>query len=295
MFKTMKMNKIRAFFYIIFFLGIAQLSVAQTALESLVGAEKAFAKMSEETNTKNAFVHFLSDSSIIFRPGPVSGKATWEAAEADNDLLSWKPAFADIAAAGDLGYTTGPFEYKAGRTDEKPAGTGHYVSVWKKEKDGTWKVALDIGIGHPPAPEKQFATSTIAPKAVIQKQGANAAVELMQTDLTFCEQQNKNGLSVYNQWLSSEAKIYRPGEAPYDTKETIQPFLSATDKQFTFQPVRADVAASGDLGYVYGGGSVAIKQGENVKNMDINYLRIWKKEGGHSWKIVLDLVTVIKR
>ena len=291
----MEMNKIQPFFNILFLLGIAQLSVAQTALESLVSAEKAFAKMSEETSTKNAFVHFLSDSSILFRPGPVPGKATWEAAEEDNDLLSWKPAFADISAAGDLGYTTGPFEYKAVRTDEKPAGTGHFVSVWKKEKDGTWKVALDIGIGHPPAPEKPFATSAIAPKAVMQKPGVNAASELMQTDRAFCELQNKNGLSAYNGWLSAEAKIYRPGDAPYETKETIQPLLAATDKQFSFQPVRADVAASGDLGYVYGGGTVAIKQGENVRNMDINYLRIWKNEGGRGWKIVLDLVGVIKR
>lgn len=289
------MNKIQPLFNIVFFLGISQLAVAQTALESLVSAEKAFAKMSEETNTKNAFVHFLGDSSIIFRPGPVSGKATWEAAEADNDLLSWKPAFADISAAGDLGYTTGPFEYKALRTDEKVAGTGHFVSVWKKEKDGAWKVALDIGIGHPPAPEKPFATSAIAHKAVKQKPGANAAADLMQKERAFCEKQNKNGLSAYQDWLSSEAKIYRPAAAPYDTKESIQALLAATDKQFTFQPARADVAASGDLGYVYGGGSVTIKQGENVRNMDINYLRIWKNEGGEGWKIVLDLVTVNKK
>ncbi len=291
----MIMNRIQILLHVLFLPGFAQLSVAQASLESLVSAEKAFAKMSQETNTKNAFVHFLGDSSIIFRPGPVPGKAVWEDAEEGNDLLSWKPAFADIAASGDLGYTTGPFEYKGERTDEKVAGTGHYVSVWKKEKDGAWKVALDIGIGHPPAPEKAFATSAIAPKAVKQKPGANAATELMQTDQAFCEQQNKNGLSAYNEWLSSEAKIYRPGDAPYDAKETIQPLLAATDKQFSFQPVRADVAASGDLGYVYGGGTVAIKQGESVKNLNINYLRIWKKEGGQGWKIVLDLVGVIKK
>lgn len=291
----MKTYKIQTLFTIAFFLGFAQLSVAQNALESLVGAEKAFAKLSEETSTKNAFVHFLGDSSILFRPGPVPGKATWEAAEEENDLLAWKPVFADISAAGDLGYTTGPFEYKAARTDEKVAGTGHFVSVWKKEKDGAWKVALDIGIGHPPALEKPFATSAIAPKAAQQKPGANAATELMQTDRAFCEKQNKNGLSVYQEWLSSEAKIYRPSAAPYDSPESIQAFLTATDKQFTFQPVRADVAASGDLGYVYGGGNVSIKQGENIKHMDINYLRIWKNEGGKGWKIVLDLVTVIKK
>lgn len=275
------------------FLFLTHFLSAQSALESLVSAEKSFAKLSAETSTKNAFIHFLGDSSIIFRPTPVLGKVFWEAAEEGTDLLTWEPLFADVSAAGDLGYTTGPFEYRGDRSDEKPAGTGHFVSVWKKEKDGIWKVALDLGNSHPPAPKTDFATSAIVPKVVVKS--VNAVGELMQTEQAFCNQQNKNGLSAYSGYLSAEARLYRPSVAPYDNKAAIQELLAETDKQFSFTPDRADVADSGDLGYVYGGGTVAITQGEEVKTMNINYLRIWKKEDGSHWSIVLDLVGILRR
>lgn len=53
--------------------------------------------------------------------------------------LRWKPLGAEVAASGDLGYTWG--EYEAA-----PAGRrGHYLTVWKRQKDGTWKVVADVG------------------------------------------------------------------------------------------------------------------------------------------------------
>lgn len=278
---------------------------AQTTLESLVSAEKAFAKMATDATTKKAFVQYLSDSSIIFRPGPVPGKAFWQGATDDNDLLTWEPRFADISAAGDMGYTTGPFEFRLDRKDEKPAGTGHFVSVWKKEKDSTWKVVLDIGIGHAPVPKKPFATSVIpakrAPLTTADAMALSAATgetsraetisQLLETDLRFSDKQTNGSESAYLDYLSKEARIYRPSAAPYENPEAIGELLKATDKQFTFTPVRADVAASGDLGYVYGGGTVAITEGEKVRNLDLNYVRIWKKEDGRDWKIVLDLIS----
>jgi ketosteroid isomerase-like protein len=286
----MKINRIQPLFNIVFFLVISQLSVAQTALESLVSAEKAFAKMSEETDTKNAFVHFLGDSSIIFRPGPVPGKAFWEASEAANDLLCWEPSFADVSAAGDMGYTLGPFEYRADRFENEKIGTGHFVSVWKKEKDGSWKVAIDVGAGHDPVPRKSFTTSAIPPKAAEEKTAAAAKAELLQTEQAFCAALDKNGPSVYYNWLSSEAKVLRRFTPPGFTKETIKAALEAPGKQFSFQPIRAEVAASGDLGYVYGSGTALIPKVEKPAY----YLRIWKKEDGRNWKIVLDIALATK-
>jgi len=53
--------------------------------------------------------------------------------------LKWKPLGAEAAASGDLGYTWG--EYEA-----MPSGRrGHYLTVWKRQKDGSWKVVADVG------------------------------------------------------------------------------------------------------------------------------------------------------
>lgn len=282
----------RLFFNILIFTLLTITTNAQTPLESLVNAEKAFARKSAETSTKAAFLSFLADSSIIFRPGPVEGKPFWEAAQDDKDMLTWEPTFADVSAAGDLGYTTGPFEYRAGREDEKPAGTGHFVSVWEKQPDGSWKVMLDLGIGHLAVEKPAFSTSAIpavsASKGAVSNATPDQEAELFNLEMEFAKAQNKQGLSAYKDWLSEEARLYRPGHAPYIDKNEISELLKATDKQLQFSPYRSFLSDSGDLGYVYGGGVVTIL--ENSRSKSLNYLRIWKKENGRDWKIVLDLV-----
>lgn len=60
--------------------------------------------------------------------------------------LTWTPVYADMAASGDLGYTYGTYEFRSKDKDGKPTiEYGKYVSIWKKQKDGNWKVAMDMG------------------------------------------------------------------------------------------------------------------------------------------------------
>jgi len=63
-----------------------------------------------------------------------------------NNRLTWTPVGADVSASGDLGYTYGTYEFRALGKDGKPvAEHGKYTSIWKKQKDGSWKVVLDMG------------------------------------------------------------------------------------------------------------------------------------------------------
>ena len=60
--------------------------------------------------------------------------------------LTWAPGGAGMAASGDLGYTYGSFEFSTTDKDGKPlVNHGKYATIWKKQKDGSWKVALDMG------------------------------------------------------------------------------------------------------------------------------------------------------
>jgi ketosteroid isomerase-like protein len=54
--------------------------------------------------------------------------------------LSWAPERAEVSAAGDLGYTIGAYEMTAGGATDR----GKYLTVWKKQPEGTWKVIEDI-------------------------------------------------------------------------------------------------------------------------------------------------------
>ena len=64
--------------------------------------------------------------------------------------LTWTPVHADMAASGDLGYTFGTYEFRSKDKDGKPTVEyGKYASVWKKQKDGSWKVVMDMGNASP--------------------------------------------------------------------------------------------------------------------------------------------------
>jgi ketosteroid isomerase-like protein len=63
-----------------------------------------------------------------------------------NNHLVWTPVGADISASGDLGYTYGTFEFRSiGKEGRPVVERGKYTSIWKKQRDGTWKVELDMG------------------------------------------------------------------------------------------------------------------------------------------------------
>jgi uncharacterized protein (TIGR02246 family) len=110
---------------------------------------------------RSAFLGFWAEDAAIFPPsgGPVVGREKiWEnwssLLENPGATLTWKPSRVEMAASGDLGYTYGRYESKRTRSDGSVATrTGCYVTIWRKEKDGAWRVALDIGSPDPPPAE----------------------------------------------------------------------------------------------------------------------------------------------
>ena len=64
----------------------------------------------------------------------------------DGPTLSWTPTRGEVIGAGDLGYTTGRSLFRGkgpdGKSVERP---GEYLTVWRKQRDGSWKVIFDTG------------------------------------------------------------------------------------------------------------------------------------------------------
>jgi ketosteroid isomerase-like protein len=265
----------------------------QEKLQTMVDAEKAFANTSKEKSTRAAFTSFLGDSGLIFQKTPVLGKKFWQGAEEGKDMLTWEPVFADIAQSGDMGYTTGPWEYRSQRKDTAPAAKGYFVSVWKQENNG-WKVALDIGISYPESAEKEspqfIAKANVLPKA----KSAMARRELLATEQSFIEKQTQNGWNAYDNFKSSNIRIYRPGSFPFINEERRKQLFSETDKKFSYEMIDAKTSSSGDLGYAYGKATINLINDGSNRSLNGHYLRIWKKENGKDWKIVLDLVNIAR-
>ena len=53
---------------------------------------------------------------------------------------------AEVSSSGDLGYTVGSFEsYGLDESGAEVRGQGLYVSIWRRQADGSWKVEMDLG------------------------------------------------------------------------------------------------------------------------------------------------------
>jgi ketosteroid isomerase-like protein len=77
--------------------------------------------------------------------------------------LQWSATKADVSASGDLGYTTGTYQMAMNNGAGTPTTEkGKYVTVWKKQSNGQWKVADDIFNADAPPPPPAPA---VAPKS----------------------------------------------------------------------------------------------------------------------------------
>ncbi len=66
--------------------------------------------------------------------------------------LTWTPTDAKMGPSGDMGYTWGHFEGHSKDANGKPVTTsGRYITIWRKQPDGSWKVVLDAGANEPAA------------------------------------------------------------------------------------------------------------------------------------------------
>src|SRR4051812_320240 len=111
----------------------AQQKATTGDLPSLVEAERGFARTSVEKGTREAFLANLADDAVIFHPHPVNGKKWWNDQPVRPGVLSWRPSFAFVSRAGDLGYTTGPWEYRGKSMEDKPVAFGYFVTIWKRQ------------------------------------------------------------------------------------------------------------------------------------------------------------------
>ena len=104
------------------------------------------------------FVSLVDDDAIFFGKGVARGKnavsKAWLPFFTDRTLfLKWYPTDVEISSSGDLGYSIGEYERIGKDASGNPATvTGNYVSIWRKQRDGRWKIVLDIGTPGTPKP-----------------------------------------------------------------------------------------------------------------------------------------------
>lgn len=135
--------------------------------EDLLEADRAFSSMSASEGTAKAFITFAADDARMFGTGgaPKFGKAALEAyyatpegmAEANAGSLVWEPTEGFVSKDGLMGWTHGTWTFTTtpDASGASRTATGHYITVWREEADGSWKVVADMGTAMPPSAAPQ--------------------------------------------------------------------------------------------------------------------------------------------
>jgi ketosteroid isomerase-like protein len=127
---------------------------------ALANLEREFLKAAKTEGVAKAFESFMADDARLHRTGmfPLTEQGSIRAFFAAKPLtMTWETIKADVSQSNDLGYTYGSYELKENSTAATATGAasaavekGYFVRVWKRNKDGKWKVVLDTTNPLPP-------------------------------------------------------------------------------------------------------------------------------------------------
>jgi len=119
--------------------------------KALMDADTQFARDTAERGVEG-WVSWFTDDGTMYPPArdAIEGRAAIR--EQMGDLydprsgqgglrLDWQPIRAEVSESGELGWTTGTSKVvtTAGMRQ------GRYITVWRKQADGSWKVWADLG------------------------------------------------------------------------------------------------------------------------------------------------------
>jgi ketosteroid isomerase-like protein len=124
----------------------------KAAADRILQSDAAFAQSVADKN-REKFLSFIADVTTFnggtaneLRSRDAVMKAWSDFFAPDGPTLSWTPLNGEVVGAGDVGYTTGRSVYRQKGADGKiTERRGQYITVWRKQEDGSWKVVFDTG------------------------------------------------------------------------------------------------------------------------------------------------------
>lgn len=248
---------------------------------SLAAAETAFAAHSVREDMRAAFLAAFAPDGVLVREGWVVSNEWMRSRPAPPIVLDWRPQYVEVAAAGDLGLSTGPWRITSKARPEAPPTFGQFVSVWRREAGGAWKVAVDLGIAHPgdvfwnaPLETRQLGAPRSRPDGGIAEAEARFAAEA----------RARGQRAAYGTHGADDLRFYRNGHAPTTTRPAALASPATAGEAPVWSPERIETARSGDFGYARGSYAAPSAPG----TAQGWYLRVWRREDA-GWRIVMDV------
>ena len=270
------------------------------SLTQMIEAERAFAARALVIGWKDAFLEYFAPSAVGFAEGKPGAAREQIAKNPDppKDLqLIWEPRYGDVAASGEIGYLTGPVRnIRASRDGGKPR-FSNYASIWKRQRDGSFKVVMDVGVNTPnPVP---FAPDFVrAPhKTRFTGDYDDSTPPLGSADELLNSALKSSPLRAYRPHLAEGVRFHRQNQMPVVGVPAATKWL-ASQRAMSADSRFSEAARSGDLGYTWGTFSIAPTravtagrgEAQTVNVQAGFYVRVWVRERNGQWKVALDVL-----
>lgn len=260
----------------------------------LLATDRTYAAAALTTNLVEALVAPLADDAVFLAPGATFARGPEEARAVlltnPNNVLSrwsWTAIRVDVSSDGTQGYTYGYTELTL------PSGAvlpGKYQAYWERQADGAWKVAAykrsprgagDVsltppaGFATPDTKHRRYFPNTDPASEIAAIEATDRAfsdlAQVVSVGDAFAHYAAPDGAQTGGglaSWAFGPAAI----AAAHDGEEA---------GLFSWSPVIADVAPSGDLGFTVG---LVYQEGAVVGK----YFTVWQKQNDGEWRFVVD-------
>ena len=260
------------------------------ALAQMIDAERAFAARALVIGWKASFLEYLAADAVGFADGAAAPAREQIRANPDpppGHQLIWEPRYGDVAASGELGYLTGPSRSILPSRNKGQPRHGVYTSVWKRQRDGAFKVVLDVGVDTPRA--ASFVRGfTRAPSANrFSGDYDETTPPLSAADGVLNSALRSGQASAYRDRLAPGARLHRPDMLPVVGEPSALKWLASQPAYASADSRYAEAARSGDLGYTWGAYSIGSRQKPTQRGF---YVRVWVRERDGQWNIAIDVL-----
>jgi ketosteroid isomerase-like protein len=277
---------------------LTTLSFAQTTtapdlpptLTRMIETERSFAGRALVVGWKQAFLEYFADDAVGFEDGAADlakGQIRKNPDPPADLQLIWEPRYGDIAGSGEMGYLTGPVRNILPSRDKGQPRHSTYFSIWKQQRNGTYRVVLDVGTPTPMAPP--FAAGfTRAPHANrFTGEYDDRTPPLRTADSVMNAELRSSQSRAYRERLAPGARLHRNGIMPLVGDRAILAWLASRPRYTAADTRYAEAARSGDLGYTWGT-YILPGRGRGAREEGF-YARVWVREKNGQWKIAADI------
>ena len=264
------------------------------ALAAMARTEREFAATCRKIGMRDSFLQFFANDALFFVPEPVNAKERLSARPSvpfAQRQLTWEPRLGDVASSGDLGWLTGPSELLIPDPSKPNAAPQHqvYLSVWRKQPAGDWKVIIDIGVAEPSAapfaPGFQRFAMPDRYTGASGKQDATAKLEA--ADKALNDRAAKALADGDAPVLVEASRLHRDEIAPVVGRAAILDYFRKQPGGFAGVFTKAEASDSGDFGYTYG--SYKMKGDKPDAPKSGPYVRMWERRADGAWVIAVEV------